>query len=482
MRALVREVCEATQAALVAGSAETVIEGVAIDSREAGPGIAFVAFVGEQVDGNDFTDKAARAGAAAVVMTRQATPAELGAAAETGCALLRADGDDGEAFLQRLAAWWLAQLDAVVVGVTGSSGKTTTRNMITAVLSSELRTHTAKGNHNNLIGAPLTVLDCPADAQAIVVEMGMDGFGQIAALTRVAQPDVAVVTNVGVAHIGDLGSRDNIARAKSEIIEGMHAPTDGRRVAPRAILHGEDDYAVWMRDQVAAPRGIPVTFFGGKDTDGVYASDVVFDQEGQPRATVHLPGGRTTRVELAFVGEHNLIDALAAAAVGDALGISPEHIAQGLAAARPFKMHQQVLHAEAGFTLIDDSYNANPDSMRRAIDQLMTVGARRHIACLGDMGGLGPTEGLQHAAIGGYAAGKGVDELVCVGPLSRNTAEAANLMGVPRAGVTCVDTPEEAAANLRGRLGEGDAVLVIASHCTGLERTVAGIIEGQEVR
>ncbi len=474
IRVSAREICQITGATLVAGPQDREIAGVAIDSRGVPEGGMFVAFPGERVDGNDFVTAAIKAGAAAVAMSR--TPdADVLAAADAHDAVVLTI-QDAEAFLQALASWWRGQLDAVVVGVTGSSGKTTTRNMIAAVLATELRTHTATGNHNNLIGCPLTILSCPADAQALVVEMGMSALGEIATLARIARPDLAVITNVGVAHIGDLGSRENIARAKSEIITGLVPSAESGRVRSRVFLWGEDAFTGWMRTEVAAPRGVDVVTYGTRADDDCRATDVRVDDLGRARGTVTLPSGATTSMSLRIAGRHNALNALAAAAVGDAVGISPAHIAEGLAAAEGFRMHQQVLRTKGGVTLIDDSYNANPDSMRRAIDQLADTSATRRVACLGDMAGLGEDGDLQHAAIGGYAAGKGIDVLVCVGPASRHLAQAAVTVGMAPASVVAVDDPQAAVTALQGILRPGDALLVIASHCTGLERVVEGVL------
>lgn len=477
IRATVGAIAGVTGASLACGPTDRQVAGVCIDSRAVSRDCAFVAFPGERVDGNDFVASALGAGAALAVMTREPSEAEVQAAREGGTAVLVTP--DPERFLQDLAGWWRDQVGCLVVGVTGSSGKTTTRTMVASVLSQRLRTHTATGNHNNLIGVPMTVLACPADAQAMVVEMGMSARGEIARLCQFTRPDLAVITNVGVAHLEDLGSRDEIARAKAEIIDGLRpsdapAPT-GVPATPAVFLWAEDDYCGWMEDR-ARERGVRAVTFGLGQQAQCRAAGVELDGVGRAQADLALPDGASLHARLAIAGRHNVLNALAAAAVGREVGLAPEEIARGLAQAQALRLHQRVVRGPGGFTLIDDSYNGNTDSVRRALEQLTETPGRRRVACLGDMLGLGPDKELQHAAVGAYAAGRGVDVLVCVGPLSRSTAKAARYVGMPASAVLSVDGPDQAARALHDIVREGDVVLAIASHATGLERVVASLL------
>ncbi len=473
LRVTPQEVVQATGAHLVCGPADRAIEGVAVDSRKVPAGGLFVAFPGERVDGNDYAAAALEAGAAAVAMTREPDEALVARAEALGAALLSVD--DAEEFLLDLAAWWRAGLSCVVVGVTGSSGKTTTKEMVAAVLGAKYRTHATAGNLNSLIGAPLTVLACPRDAEALVVEMGMNAPGEIARIAAMARPHVAVVTNVGMAHIGLLGSRLNIARAKGELVEALVETGGQKRWPVCAVLWGEDDFTGWMREQIAEPRCIRTLTFGTAASDDARCTAFSFDGEGCASGTATLPSGAACDLALALPGEHSLLDALAAAAVGDVLGVPADGIAAALAAVRPMKMHQQIVQAPGGFTVIDDSYNANTDSMRRAVDVLCALPAERRIACLGDMGELGDTAEVMHAVVGAYVAAKPVDVLVAVGPLSRAMADAARLMGMGEDGVVTVDDADAAGAVLRDILRPGDAVLVKASRSTALDRTVEAV-------
>ncbi|MBS5450988.1 MAG: UDP-N-acetylmuramoyl-tripeptide--D-alanyl-D-alanine ligase [Coriobacteriia bacterium] len=474
VRVTVRQIVEATEARLVCGPETREVLGVAIDSREVGEGGLFVALPGERVDGNDYVCAAIEAGVGAVAMTRDPDTAMVAQASGAGVALLRIE--DGERFLQDLAAWWRDQLDALVVGVTGSSGKTTTRTMVAAVLATRYKTHQNEANYNNLIGVPLTILSCPADAEALVVEMGMDHPGEIATLAAVARPRIGLITNVGVAHIGILGSRQAIAAAKAELVEAL-PPTDREAAVPsRVLLWGEDDFTGWIADEVAGPRGVDVVRYGTSQGDDARATNISMDEAGCASADFALPSGATCHVHLAIPGSHNVRNALVAAALGDGLGIPADAIAAALEGVAPLKMHQQVLQAPAGYTVIDDSYNANPDSMRLALDVLCTLPGNRRVACVGDMGELGEREGLLHAVIGAYAAAKPIDDLVCVGALSHETAEAARLMGMDPAHVFEVADAAAAVPVLAGLLAPGDVALVKASRSTGLDAVVAGVM------
>lgn len=472
MRATAQQIADAAGARLAAGPGGAEAVDVVVDSRKARPGCLFVAMPGERADGNDFAGAAIAAGASVVAMTREPGEAEARAARAAGAALLHAP-QGGEAFLARLASWWRAGLSCRVVGVTGSSGKTTTKEMVAAVLARRYRTWATPGNLNSTVGAPLTVLSAPPDTEAMVVEMGMNAAGEIAAIAAMARPDAGVVTNVGVAHIGLLGSRDNIARAKSELVAAL--PAGGL-----AVLWGEDDYAGWMRDEVAAPRGVRTVMFGTAPADDARCTDASFDEEGRAGGVFRLPSGAEARVSLPLPGAHSLLDALAAAAVGDALGVGAPDIAAALEGMAPLAMRQRVVEAPGGIRLVDDSYNANTDSVRMAVDTLCAMPAARRVACLGDMGELGDDSRVLHAVVGAYVAARPVDVLVAVGPLSRHTADAARLMGMPAASVAWAEDAAGAAEALRKVLRPGDAVLVKASRSMGLDAVAEAVGRGWE--
>lgn len=472
-----REIAQAVCARVIEcpGQPRRVV-GVAIDSRKVEDGCLFVALVGERVDGNDYVGRALEAGAAAVIMTREPTEAEFARARACNAALLLAAS--GEKALQDLASWWRDKLHCVVVGVTGSSGKTTTKEMCARVLATKFKTHATAGNLNSTLGAPLTVLSCPLDAEALVVEMGMNAMHEIEAIAAVARPHIGIITNVGTAHIGILGSRLNIARAKSELVAALGQQAgNSLDVEPCVLLWGQDDYTPWIASNVAAPAGVRTLTFGTSEADDASCANVELDELGCAHGTAMLPSGASMQLDLGLPGVHNVSDALAAAAMGDLLGIAAEQISQALAGLRLEGNRQQVVRCAAGITLINDCYNANADSMRRALDVLCSLKATRRIACLGDMGELGEDSEVIHAAVGGYAAGKGVDVLVAVGPLSRSMAQAALLMGMSENNVVEVADAAGAANVLKELACEGDALLVKASHSTGLEKTVEAVTQ-----
>lgn len=472
-----REIAQAVCARVIEcpGQPRRVV-GVAIDSRKVEDGCLFVALVGERVDGNDYVGRALEAGAAAVIMTREPTGAEFARARACNAALLLAAS--GEKALQDLASWWRDKLHCVVVGVTGSSGKTTTKEMCARVLATKFKTHATAGNLNSTLGAPLTVLSCPLDAEALVVEMGMNAMHEIEAIAAVARPHIGIITNVGTAHIGILGSRLNIARAKSELVAALGQQAgNSLDVEPCVLLWGQDDYTPWIASNVAAPAGVRTLTFGTSEADDASCANVELDELGCAHGTAMLPSGASMQLDLGLPGVHNVSDALAAAAMGDLLGIAAEQISQALAGLRLEGNRQQVVRCAAGITLINDCYNANADSMRRALDVLCSLKATRRIACLGDMGELGEDSEVIHAAVGGYAAGKGVDVLVAVGPLSRSMAQAALLMGMSENNVVEVADAAGAANVLKELACEGDALLVKASHSTGLEKTVEAVTQ-----
>jgi UDP-N-acetylmuramoyl-tripeptide--D-alanyl-D-alanine ligase len=475
VRATLQQIGRATGATLVAGDPAREVCGVAVDSRAVGPNMLFVAFPGEHVDGNDFAPAALRAGAAAVVLTRPATPELLDAAAKTGAGVLVCA--DPAHFLELFASWWRDKLNCVVVGVTGSSGKSTTKEMVAAVLSAKYRTHATRGNFNSTIGAPLTVLGCPLDAEALVVEMGMNDRHEIEAICRAARPHIGIVTNVGVAHVGILGSRANIARAKAELVEALPAFDPAAEVPTGVLLWGQDDFTPWIRDEVAAPRGVRVLTFGTAPDDDSSCTDAALDAAGCARGRAVLPSGAELDLALSLPGTHNVLDALAAAAVGDLLGVDPAAAADALRGVAPLGSRQRVEASPNGFTVFDDAYNANTDSMRRAVDVLCTLEGTRRVACLGDMGELGDEAPRHHALVGAYVAAKPVDVLVCAGPLSAAMADAAELMGMGAGRVLRVADAAEATEALRGLLRPGDVVLIKASRSTGLDQCAKAVME-----
>jgi UDP-N-acetylmuramoyl-tripeptide--D-alanyl-D-alanine ligase len=423
--------------------------GVTTDSREVARGDLFVALRGERFDGHAYVDEALKSGAAGAVVA----DADAVRTHHAGLVLV----DDSLAALGRLAAAWRARFAIPLVGVTGSSGKTTVKDMIASILradAGEEAVLATSGNLNNAIGVPLMLLRLRSWHRFAVIEMGMNHLGEIRYLTGLAKPTVALVTNAGTAHIGELGSREAIAQAKGEIYEGLQPGV--------AIINADDRFADNWR--------------------GLNPSRPMLDFGMQRPAQVQgrVSGGglevRTPqeayRVELRVLGEHNLRNALAACAVAFALRIPAAAIVQGLAEYTGAKGRLQVKAARPGCKVIDDTYNANPDSMLAAIDVLSAMPGRR-ILVMGDMGELGADGAAMHADVGVAARKAGVDRLLALGDLSKAAVSAFG------AGAEHFGDADALCAKLEVALTRGDTVLVKGSRFMRMERVVERLVHGQ---
>ncbi|MDZ4179617.1 MAG: UDP-N-acetylmuramoyl-tripeptide--D-alanyl-D-alanine ligase [Coriobacteriia bacterium] len=446
-------------------SVDTMVNGISIDSRGIEPGNAFFAFRGTAVDAHDLLADAISLGARALVVTRRAS--ELARVLDYACqrdvAVVQV-ADTLEA-IQRLASYHRSRLFCPVIGVTGSTGKTTTKDFITSVLGIAARVVSTEGNQNNELGVPLTLLRAGADTDVLVVEMAMRGEGQISALARIARPTVGLITNIGTSHIEVLGSQDAIARAKGELVRAI--PADGM-----VFLNGDDGYT----ELIAQGLEAPVTRYGLGDDNAVRADGIELDDESRPTFELVTPGFRRC-VAVNVPGRHNVYNALAAAAVAVHLGMNSEDIARGLRDATPGDMRMQSFISATGVHVINDAYNANPTSMRAAIETLsgMTAGSRR-IAVLGDMAELGSLTELAHFRIGEEVARLNIDVLVTVGERARRIADGARAEGMDGSCIRPCATADEGSEVLDDLVRAGDVVLVKASRVMGLERVVEGIV------
>ena len=433
-----------------------VVESVVADSREAGPGALFVAIPGERVDGHDFAAQAAGLGAIATLATRPVgTPALI--------------VDDTVAALGRLAAAVRRALPAAtVVALTGSSGKTTTKDLLADILAPVGPTVAPRGSYNSEVGLPLTVCSCTPDTRFLVLEMGMRGHGHIAYLCSLVPPDISAVINVGSAHIEMLGSREAIAEAKGEILDAL--PENGT-----AVLHADDPLVMAQARRTRAR----ILTFGESAGAEVRATGVVLDAATHPQFTVHVGADQAT-VRLALVGEHQVGNALAAAAMAHAAGVSFADIVAGLEAARPrSRWRMEVVERPDGVTVVNDAYNANPESMRAALKALvaMSGGQRRTWAVLGEMRELGEHSLEEHDALGRLAVRLDVSRLVVVGEGARPLHLGASLEG--SWGNESVWVPDAGAALdlLAAEVRPGDVVLVKASRSIGLDVVARGLLE-----
>jgi UDP-N-acetylmuramoyl-tripeptide--D-alanyl-D-alanine ligase len=441
-----RRIAAASGARLVAQPSRSALAGgpirAGIDSRRLAPEDLFIGLRGERVDGGRHAVEALAAGAWGVIVA----PEHAGAAARAGSGAVFAH-DDPLAALQELARAWRRELRAAgarVVAITGSTGKTSTKDILAALLASQMRTAASAANLNTEIGLPLAILAAPRDSDVLVLEMAMRGLGQIAELTEIAEPDVGVIVNVGPAHLELLGSLEAVAAAKAELIAGL---------APGTTVVLPD------HEPLLAPHLRPDVRV------------VTFGPDGDVSLVERHPDGRTRirhgdeEIELwpSFGQRHNLRNLLAAVAVARALGMTPA----GRLQVRFSAMRGERIALPGGVIVIDDCYNANPMSMRAAIDDLLETAPARRVALLGDMLELGPDAPRLHRELGEYAAGRGVELLVTAGPLAADIA--AGFSGDAHAAPDAAT----AAGLLAGLLHERDTVLVKGSRGVGLERAVA---------
>lgn len=440
------EIAAVVGGTVAGGGSVTVTAPAVLDGREAEPGGLFVAFAGEYADGHDFVDQAARAGAAAVLGTR---PTSLPTVVV----------QDARKALQRLAKHVVDRLrpGLTVVGVTGSQGKTGTKDLIAAVLSSTAPTVATAGSLNNELGVPLTMLRADAETRFLVLEMGARHVGDIAALTGLVAPDVAVVLNVGRAHLGEFGSRGAIAKTKGELVQGL-AP------GGTAVLNADDPRVAAMHTLTDGP----VLTFGRAEHADVQVLYLVLDRLGRPSFTVRTADARAV-VTLPLIGAHQSLNAAAAVTAGLAAGVPLEAATKALATASLSKWRMELRGLAGGATLLNDSYNANPDSTRAALDALAAIEAARRIAVLGEMRELGPSSPTEHRAIGRYAADR-ADIVLAVGAAAHPIATAA--------GTRALTLPDNDAALawLREHLAAGDVVLVKASRGGRLDEVAAALV------
>ncbi|MFI0978729.1 UDP-N-acetylmuramoyl-tripeptide--D-alanyl-D-alanine ligase [Streptomyces sp. NPDC021093] len=433
----------------------TVTGPVVIDSRQVRPGSLFAAYAGERVDGHDYARRATDAGAVAVLATRPVgVPAIV--------------VPDVTEALGALARSVVARLGADVVALTGSAGKTSTKDLIAQLLERKAPTVYPAGNLNNEIGLPLTALRAAEDTRHLVLEMGARYVGDIRYLTGLVPPRIGLVLNVGTAHVGEFGSREKIAEAKGELVESL--PADGV-----AVLNADDGLVREMASRTKAR----VLYFGESETADVRATEVRLTEDGRPAFTLHTPSG-CSDVTMRLYGEHHVSNALAAAAVAHELGLSVDEIAVALSEAGTLsRWRMEVTERPDGVTVVNDAYNANPESMRAALRALAAMGkGRRTWAVLGHMAELGDTSLVEHDAVGRLAVRLNVSKLVAVGGREASWLQlgAYNEGSWGEESVHVSDT-QAAIDLLRGELRPGDVVLVKASRSVGLESVAQALLD-----
>lgn len=436
-----------------------VVTGPAfLDSRESVPGGLFAAFDGENVDGHDYAAAAIEAGAAAMLGSR-----DVGVPAVLVTDVERALGSLAREVLRRLPG-------VTVIALTGSSGKTSTKDLLGQVLAKHAPTVFTEGSFNNERGLPVTVTRADEGTRFLVLEMGARGIGHIKFLCELAPPNVGMVLNVGSAHVGEFGSKEQTALAKGEIVEAL--PEDGL-----AVLNADDPYVSEMAPRTRAR----VLTFGEQPSAAVRAEDVRLDEEGRAGFTL-IAEGEAAPVSLRVVGEHHVSNALAAAAVCIGVGMTVPAVAEGLSAAVALSGGRMAVTRRAdGVTVIDDAYNANPESVRAGLKALVTLARNnpegRSWAVLGHMAELGDRSAQEHDAIGRLAVRLRVDRILAVGPDARMIHAGASHEGSGGQESAAVADADEAIAVLRAELRPGDVVLVKASKVAGLRRVARALLE-----
>lgn len=450
------QLLQAVGGELVQGPPGAAFSSVTVDSRSARHGSVFFALKGERTDGHLFVNAACQQGARGAVVSRQPEPPVA------DMAVIRVP--DTLAALGKLGAWWRSQFAPRCVAITGSSGKTTTKEMVEAILKSEGSVLAAPENYNTEIGVPLTLLALEGWHRYLVLELAMRGPGQIEQLGQMAVPEVGVITNAGAAHLGLLGSAKAVRAAKLELATTL-APNG------RLVVCGDDDALL----AAAASTGVPFTTFGMSASCDVRAERVVLlpPPAGQASPQIRfdvIANGERAECVLLLPGRHNVLNALAALASCQQLGISLSTAVAAVGRFSPPIMRAQVFTARCGFTVVNDAYNANPESLACAVEMVATwPGARRKAAALGDMGELGEASELHHRQLGKLLAAFGLDRVVFVGEWREVVRQAAEEGGMSPGCLTACATKEEATQALVEWAQPGDVILVKASRVAGME-------------
>lgn len=441
----IREIVAAVDGKLLSGMDDITVDSVSTNTRELSPGALFIPIKGDKFNGHDFIENAFKAGALAT-LTAEHDNIEL----DQNRTYIKVR--DTRVALQSLAAYYRSKFDMPVVGVTGSVGKTSTKEMIASVLSEKFKVHKTSGNLNGQIGLPLTLLGLEAGHEVAVVEMGISEFNEMEALAEMARPSHAVLTNIGVTHIENLLTRENIFKEKFKI-------TSFLREEDYLFVNGDDD--ILCKTQGSADFNV-ISF--GITNDCMFTARNLSTQNETTRFEA-LQSGDCREFVIPTIGEHNVYNALVAIAIGLSIGMTLDEIQAGLSRFKNLNMRQSIHHL-SDITLIDDTYNANPDSMKSALKVLAQLPKKgRKIAVLGDMLELGEVATALHEEVGRVAAQLGVDIVMTVGALAKAIAEGAT----PAVHAHIFNSNEEAIACLKELIRPGDAVLVKGSRSMRME-------------
>ncbi len=442
-RLKIREITKITNGELITGNEEDEVLNYTRNSKDIPEEGMFLAFKGEKLDGNDFCSDAIQNGVKSCLASK-IDDKTVKLAKEKNIDLIKVD-DVNEAVI-KMATYIRSKINIPVVAITGSVGKTSTKDLISSVLGEKYTVHKTKGNMNNLIGLPLTILKL-RDEQCLVTEMGMNHFGEIRRLTNIAKPTLAVITNIGTSHIGNLGSRENILKAKLEILEGLQGNT--------IIINNDDDLLhKWYLENKEKYNIITI---GIKEKGSTYVAENIVSTETNSTFTLKTNDGRKQQITISIGGEHFIINSLCAIAVGDYYKIPLEKIAEGIQKTELTKQRMEIIKAKNGATIINDTYNANYDSMTAALKYLQEAPSKRKIAILGDMLELGDYSKEYHEKIGKELYN--VDILITVGNEAKYIDKNANVKEKYH-----FDNNNGAISKIKDIIKSDDLVLVKASN------------------
>jgi len=455
----IAEVIKATNGKLIYGDDEILVSGISSDSRTIKEGELFIPIIGERFDGHDFISEAFKKGASACITNKT-----IKGTKEKVIVLV----NDTTKALGDLAQYYRMKFKIPLVAITGSVGKTTTKDMAASVLGQKLNCLKTQGNFNNEIGLPFTLLNLDNFHEAAVIELGMRGFGEIKRLSMIAQPDIALITNIGISHMERLGSKQNILKAKLEILEGLNEKGI-------LVLNGDDS----LLRALDGLTEYDIRFYGIMDKADYNAYDIKSQGE---RGTVFntVIEGYEYQVYVPLPGMHNIYNALAAIAVGIELNIPPEAVINGIAEAKASELRLNIMEI-GDIKVINDAYNACPDSMKASLDILSEAeGKNKKIAVLGDMLELGENEKNEHVEIGRYAAGKNIDLIVTVGQIALHIARGAVETGFEKSLVYTFENTDGALLFLYENIEKNDVILIKGSRYMKMEYIIEKLKEKAE--
>ena len=456
----VKDIIEICNSKLLSGSEEMILKDFKIGTKEIQDGDTYVGLVGDKNNGGEFIEDAFKAGAIACLVQDIDIPEEI-LNKYKDKAIIKVK--DCVETLQKIAVYKREGYDIPVIGITGSVGKTSTKDIIASVMSKKYNVYKTQGNYNNHIGVPLTILGLK-DHNAAVIEMGMNHFGEISKLTRIARPTMSVITNIGTSHIGELGSRENILKAKLEILEGM------KKDAPLIINNDNDILHNWFMVNKNTRK---IITFGIENESDVMAKNIVSDDNGS-KFTVSI-NGKDYEATINVGGKHFVINSLSAICVGLQNGIEIEKIIEGIKEFELTKRRMELIEGTNNSKIINDSYNASYDSMKAAIEYLGEIKSNKKIAVLGDMFELGKYEKELHEKVGEEIFKNNIDILVTVGERAKHIANRAKILGMNDKNIFSFDTKEEAIDKLKNIIVGGDYILVKASNAMHFDEIVNAI-------